>query len=304
MPSSAEGRLPETGRERAQMSTRAELAYLKDRDPLRRILGRLGMYERIKASWIYDLYWSFCDKRIVDDRRKEIRFYRNLLEGFRRGDLIFDVGANVGYKVGIFLKMGATVVAAEPDELNQKILRQKFLTYRLRKSPLIIIGKAISEESSVQKMWIEAPGSALNTLCNKWAETLRDDEGRFGRRMSFGQWKEVGAISLEQLIAEHGVPFFVKIDVEGHELSVLRGMQQPVPYLSFEVNLPEFRTEGLECVQELGRLAQDGQFNYSTDCRRGLAREPWLTKEEISIVLASCPDPSLEVFWRTPLRIR
>jgi FkbM family methyltransferase len=286
------------------MNTQAELAYLKNRDPLRRILGRLGVYERVKASWIYDLYWSFADKRIVDDRLREIRFYRNLLEGFRSGDMIFDVGANVGYKVGMFLKMGATVVAAEPDELNQAILRQKYLSYHLRKRPLTIVGKAISEESSVQKMWIDAPGSALNTLSSKWAETLKDDEDRFGRRMGFGQWKEVKATSIEALIAEHGLPFFIKIDVEGHELSVLRGMRQPVPYLSFEVNLPQFRAEGLECVQVLGRLAQDGHFNYSLDCRRGLAREAWLTKEEILAVLASSADPSLEVFWRTPLRIR
>ena len=235
------------------MNTQAELAYLKNRDPLRRILGRLGVYERVKASWIYDLYWSFADKRIVNDRQREIRFYRKLLEGFRSGDMIFDVGANVGYKVGMFLKMGATVVAAEPDELNQAILRQKFLSYQLRKRPLTIVGKAVSDESSVQKMWIDAPGSALNTLSSKWAETLRDDDARFGRRMGFGQWKEVKATSIEALIAEHGVPFFIKIDVEGHELSVLRGMRQPVPYLSFEVNLPQFRTEGLECVQVLGR---------------------------------------------------
>jgi FkbM family methyltransferase len=286
------------------MSAPSELAYLKDRDPLRRALGRLGVYERVKASWIYDFYWSFADRRIVDDRRREIRFYRNLLEGFRVGDLVFDVGANVGYKAGIFLEMGARVVAAEPDELNQAILTQKFLRYRLKKKPLTVVGKAISEESSIQKMWIDAPGSALNTLCNKWAETLREDEARFGRRMSFGQWKDVETTSIERLIAEHGVPYFVKIDVEGHELSVLRGMRQPVPYLSFEVNLPEFRAEGLECVQELGRLAPDGQFNYSTDCRQGLAQERWLTREEISGVLASCPDPSLEIFWRTSLRKR
>jgi FkbM family methyltransferase len=284
------------------MSAPIELAYLKDRDPLRRALGRLGVYERVKASWIYDFYWSFADRRIVDDRRREIRFYRDLLEGFRTDDLIFDVGANVGYKAGIFLEMGARVVAAEPDELNQAILTQKFLRYRLRKKPLTVVGKAISEESSIRKMWIDAPGSALNTLCDKWAETLRDDEARFGRRMSFGQWKDVETTSIEQLIAEHGVPYFVKIDVEGYEPSVLRGMRQPVPYLSFEVNLPEFRAEGLQCVQELGRLAPDGQFNYSTDCRQGLAQQQWLKKEEISGALASCQNPSLEIFWRTSLR--
>jgi FkbM family methyltransferase len=286
------------------MNTQSNFAYLKDRDPLRRALGRLGVYERVKASWIYDFYWSFANRRIVDDRRKEARFYRNLLEGFRRGDLIFDVGANVGYKAGIFLGMGANVVAAEPDELNQSILTQKFLRYRMKKKPLTIVGKAISEECSVQKMWIDAPGSALNTLNNKWAETLREDEARFGRQMNFGQSKDVETTSIEQMMKEHGVPYFIKIDVEGHELSVLRGMRQPVPYLSFEVNLPQFRAEGLESIKVLGQLAANGQFNYSTDCRQGLAQELWVSKEEISEVLASCSEPSLEIFWRTPLRIR
>src|SRR5580658_9216246 len=177
------------------MNTQGNLAYLKDRDPLRRTLGRLGVYERVKASWIYDCYWTFANRRIIDDRRREARFYRHLLGGFRRGDLVFDVGANVGYKAGIFLGMGARVVAAEPDELNQSILTQKFLRYRLKKKPLTIIGKAISEENSIQKMWIDAPGSALNTLNNKWAETLREDEARFGRQMSFGQSKDVETTS-------------------------------------------------------------------------------------------------------------
>jgi FkbM family methyltransferase len=284
------------------MNTHSNLSYLKDRDPLRRTLGRLGVYERVKASWIYDFYWSFANRRIVDDKRKEARFYRNLLEGFRRGDLIFDVGANVGYKTGIFLGMGANVVAAEPDELNQSILTQKFLRYRLKKKPLTIVAKAISEECSVQRMWIDAPGSALNTLNNKLADALRNDEVRFGRQMSFGQSKDVETTSIDRLIAEYGVPYFIKIDVEGHELSVLRGMRQPVAYLSFEVNLPQFRAEGLECIQQLGPLDPDGRFNYSIDTRQGLAKERWLTKDEMSNVLASCPDPSLEIFWRTSLR--
>jgi FkbM family methyltransferase len=285
-----------------QMSAKVDVPYLKNRDYLRRFLGRVGVYERLKASWIYDLYWSVSDSRIIADRRRETDFYGKLLVGFRKGDLIFDVGANFGYKVDIFLRIGASVVAVEPDGLNQEILEQKFMKYRLRSKPLVVVGKAASETSSIQKMWIDKPGSALNTLSNKWAEALRHDENRFGHRANFGQWKEVETISIEDLIAAYGVPFFVKIDVEGHELSVLRGMRQPVPYLSFEVNLPEFAREGLECVQVLGRLAPTGKFNYTSDCRRGLALDHWISGEEIAAVLASCADESIEIFWKTPLR--
>ena len=282
------------------MTTKIDSPRLSAKEYLRGLLGRAGIYERTKASWIYDAYWTVADKRIIEDRREQTEFYRKLLVGFRKGDLVFDVGANFGYKVDIFLRMNATVVAVEPDNLNQEILKQKFFKYRLKKKPVIIVGKAVSDKSSIQKMWIDKPGSALNTLSTKWADTLREDENRFGQRHNFGEWKDIETVSLEQLVTEHGLPFFIKIDVEGHELSVLKGMSQPVPYLSFEVNLPEFRQEGLECVQVLGRLAPEGQFNFSPDCRRGLAQERWLSIGEMSTVLNSCTDESIEVFWKTP----
>src|SRR5579864_4289372 len=133
------------------------------KNSLRGLLQRAGLYERTKASWIYDFYWRLADRRIIDDREREINFYRNLLEGFCNGDVIFDIGANQGYKAGIFLKLGAKVVAVEPDEASQETLRQKFLNYRLRKKPLTIISKAVSDKNSTETMWIDAPGGAKNT---------------------------------------------------------------------------------------------------------------------------------------------
>lgn len=262
-----------------------------------KIQGRLR--QRAKYSWIYDSYWSLADRRIIDDRRREIEFYRSLLNGFQKGDLIFDIGANQGYKTGIFLKLGARVLSVEPDQASQEILKQSFLKYRLKSKPVVIVPKAVSDRNSILRMWIDTPGSAMNTLSQKWAETLKNDDTRFGEKLNFGQWKEVETVSMEKLISEYGLPFFVKIDVEGHELSVLRGMQRPVPYLSFEVNLPEFRPEGLECVQILGRLASDGMFNYAADCRSGLVLKQWIGTEEFSAALASCRDKSIEVFWKT-----
>lgn len=67
-----------------------------------------------------------------------------------------------------------------------------------------------------------------------------------------------------------GQLFFVKIDVEGYEPHVLRGLRRLVPYLSFEVNLPEFKQEGLECVEQLANIAAAGRFNYAIDCGQGL----------------------------------
>ena len=263
------------------------------------LLNRVGLYQRLKASRVYDFYWRITDRRIIDDRCKEIDFYRKLLKGFRKGDLVFDIGANEGSKSTIFLSLGARVVAVEPDEVNQEVLKKKFLTLRLIRKPVVIVEKAVSHRNMVETMWIDTPGSAKNTFSQKWVETLRGDERRFGYRLDFAQQTKVETITLDQLISTHGLPFFVKIDVEGHELSVLRGMSLPVPYLSFEINLPEFRPEGLECIELLERIAPGGEFNYAVNCKNGLVLDKWLEARDFPRVLNACAEKSIEVFWKT-----
>ncbi len=269
------------------------------RDFVRQIPGMGSLYQRAKSSWIYDIYWHIADRRIIEDRAKETEFYRNLLRGFREGDLILDVGANLGYKTDIFLRLNAYVVAVEPDETNREILQQKFLHLRLRRKRLTVVSNAVSSENSVQTMWVDRPGSAKNTLSQKWVETLASDSARFDEKVTFARKTQVNTVTLDQLIEKYGLPFFVKIDVEGHELSVLHGLHQPVPYLSFEVNLPEFRPEGLECIKLLEGLAPKGRFNYTDDCRRGLVAREWLHVEEFLPVFESCDAESIEVFWQS-----
>ena len=268
------------------------------------MLKRAGIYQRLKASCIQDLYWRMADRRWIDARRLEVEFYRKLLSGYQRGDLIFDVGANDGTKTDVFLRLGARVVGIEPDEANQEVLRAKFLRYRLAPKRVVIVGKAVSDKSTFETMWIDGPGSAVNTLSQKWVETLKTNKDKFEHAhfgLEFARRKTVETTTLEELIVTHGLPFFVKIDVEGYEASVIRGLKRPVPFLSFEINLPEFRQEGLECVGLLDGLGADGRFNYSADLQRGLALEKWLGAQEFSSVLEQCSERAIEVFWRTPL---
>lgn len=263
------------------------------------LLRRAGLYHRLQASPIYDLYWSLADASLLQEIRSELDFYRSLLAGFRRGDLIFDIGANQGSKTDIFLRLGARVLAVEPDEMNKSVLEEKFVRYRLHRKPVAIVQKAVSDTSGTEAMWIDTPGSAMNTFSRKWVDTLRTDKSRFGYALEFAQRKAVATTTLEELFIIYGRPFFIKIDVEGYELNVLRGLQQTIPYISFEVNLPEFRPDGLGCIALLERLAPDGRFNYMIDCRRGLAQEKWVGAGEFSGTLCKCQQKTIEVFWKT-----
>lgn len=272
-------------------------------NPLKSTLGRSSSLRYwLQSSFIRRIYWAVAKRETLISRQREEDFYRKLLVDLRRDDLIFDIGANMGEKTDVFLKLGARVLSVEPDAACRAILQSKFLRYRLRARPVTLVGKAVSDKIGTEQMWIDGPGSAVNTISRKWAEELKEHKqdfkhGNYG--LDFSSSEQVETTTVEELMRLHGVPYFIKIDVEGHELSVLRGLQRPVPFLSFEVNLRAFRQEGIECVRALHQLKQDGNFNYTPDCSSGLVLRDWLGPEEFYSVLGSCTDESIEVFWKS-----
>jgi len=257
---------------------------------------------RLQSSTIRRAYWAVANRETLLASQQEEAFYRELLVGLSRHDLIFDVGANVGAKADVFLRLGARVVAIEPDDTNQVLLRDRFLRYRLRPCPIVLVPKAVSAQTGTEKMWIDGPGSAVNTLNRKWADHLKENSENFKFQnygLDFSLTKSVETVTIEDLIKLYGVPYFIKIDVEGYELSVLRGMQRPVPFLSFEVNLRAFRGEGIECVRVLRDLKSDSYFNYTPDCCSGLVLKEWMRPDEFCSLLESCSDETVEVFWKS-----
>jgi FkbM family methyltransferase len=262
-------------------------------------LLKAGLYHRLKASPVYDAYWWFADRRISQRRAEELAFYRKILTDFHAGDLIFDVGANQGFKTALFLALGGRVVAVDPDASNQEILRQKYRSLRLRGKPVAIVSKALSDHVGIETFWVNEPGSAKNTLNVKWVESLASDETRFGERLGFTEQRKVETTTLEELIREHGVPYFIKIDVEGYEATVLKGLKSPVPVLSFEVNLPDFRPEALECVVMLEKIDPKAEWNFA-DCAGAPELKRWMSMDELIEQINCCTQPSIEVYWKSP----
>jgi hypothetical protein len=99
--------------------------------------------------------------------------------------------------------------------------------------------------------------------------------------------------TLDELIGSYGVPDFCKLDVEGFELEVLKGLSQPVRALSFEFTFERLDTR-LAAVEHVARLGM-GRFNFSYGESLTLALNEWIGPAEMLRFLESIPK-KVEIF--------
>jgi FkbM family methyltransferase len=145
------------------------------------------------------------------------------------GDLAFDVGAHVGNHARCFAGLGARVIAVEPQPAFAAWLRRLFHA----RPQVTVLECALAGAAGTVELH-RSPGTpTLATVSRRWIETVRASGGGF-ERVRWAETVQVPATTLDALIARYGLPRFCKIDVEGYEAEVLRGLSQPIPALSFE----------------------------------------------------------------------
>jgi FkbM family methyltransferase len=215
--------------------------------------------------------------------RAERRFCRQVLS-LVDAKLVFDIGANVGGKTTQYSSLVDKVVSVEPSPAAVDILKQRFARY----ANVVVLGKGVGAEEGTARFYLFGEADCYNTFSPKWAETLATSELCGRPHGAARETLDVPVTTLDQLVKEYGLPSYIKVDVEGYELQVIRGLSKPVPMLSFECNLPEFLGETVECVSLLSGLAPSALFNYCLEEPPvRFASERWLERNQLLDVLTT-----------------
>jgi FkbM family methyltransferase len=246
------------------MKSNATRGRAKTRSSLVYIVKLLKLYPAAKKV---KLWIARLSPRHLFHEREMLVFYSQFI---KRGDLCFDVGANVGRFTKVFLKLGAKVVCVEPQEA---CLQQLYKSFGNDKN-VIIVGKAVGECEGYGELMICKEAPTISTMSTKWK-----NKGRFSNYKWTKAQNKVPVTTLDALILSYGLPKFCKIDVEGFEESVLKGLTKSIPFISFEFTT-EFFDDAKKCInhiQSIGRV----EFNCTLGESWRFLFSKWVAPDEL-----------------------
>jgi FkbM family methyltransferase len=243
---------------------------------LNTFLKQIGLFNHLKL--FKDKY--FENPVHKNYRERLINFYSQFIG---KNDYCFDIGASFGNRTETFLALGAKVLSVEPQLNEFKFLNKKF------GSKIILIDKAVGSKNGSAKMYLNNH-SALSSLSKEWISKVSSTN-----RFEDAKWKKelnVEVVTLDWLIENYGKPDFCKIDVEGYELEVIKGLSQPIKIISIEFTIPEFTDRAVEC---LDRLAGFGKIlcNYSSAETLQLGLKEWQTLENFKEIFLALPSKNI-----------
>jgi FkbM family methyltransferase len=212
---------------------------------------------------------------LSQDDEKRLAFYKQFISP---GDLVFDVGANMGNRAKVFYSLGATVVAVEPQRECADFLAHAFLA----KPSFHLVRKALGASVGTDTMLIST-AHTISSLSSDWVRSVQES-GRFTEY----QWNRAETVSidtLDNLILKYGYPAFIKIDVEGFEDQVIAGLSSPARVISMEFT-PEFIESTLKCIAWLCRIGEP-QFQISLGESMEFTLPEWVTGDEIGRELSA-----------------
>ena len=209
----------------------------------------------LRADLREQVYTQFLRHGCIPHQKPTDELLKKLI---RSGDLIFDIGANIGYLSLLFnslLKNTGTVVAIEPSTRCFHQLQRNTAFAEKIQTLNVAISNRTEKLRFAETKCLER--SSLETV-NTYAKTI-----------------DVEEIQLDDLCLKYGMPDFIKIDVEGHEFAVFQGAEKMLssklrPLIYFEaLNSTALK----KCIQIIETLSENSFKIYRSSQQAKLL--PW-----------------------------
>jgi FkbM family methyltransferase len=177
-----------------------------------------------------------------------------LYAGFvKAGDLAFDIGSHVGDRIGSFRRLGARVVALEPQPACAAAIRQIYAD----DPSVTVVEAACADKPGSMTLYINSANPTVSSGSKAFLAAADGAPGWEGQVWDGSV--DVQTTTLDLLIERHGMPAFIKIDVEGFEDIVLGGLTRAPAAVSFEFTTIQ-RDVAMRC---LDRIEQIDRYRYT-----------------------------------------
>jgi len=208
------------------------------------------------------------EQKLIKKRRE---FY---LQFLCPNDIYYDVGANYGNRIEPIIKDQIKIIAIEPQQECINYLSKKY------KDRITIIPKGLAEKKGVQSMYL-SDAHTISSFSKEWIDAIKKS-GRFSE-YNWNKEQVIEIETLDNLILKYGKPQFIKIDVEGYEYEVLKGLSQSITTISFEYTIPERKNSIIDCIDRIIEISNQNEvlFNYSIGESMEWALDKWISAQEM-----------------------
>ncbi len=213
-----------------------------------------------------DVYYGDATRDAAMDR-----LYAQFL---KRGGLAFDIGSHVGDRIGAFRRIGARVVALEPQPDCARVVRSIYQG----DDGVTLVEAACGPKPGTLTLHINSANPTVTTASPDFVRAADGAGGWEGQ--VWDRAIDVPVTTFDALIDTHGVPDFAKIDVEGFEADVLAGLSRPIRALSFEFTTIQ-RDVARRCIERLAALGPY-RFDVALGESQTLTFERWLDAQEMA----------------------
>lgn len=191
--------------------------------------------------------------------------------------VIFDFGMNNGDDTEFYLKKGFRVVAVDANPELCTLARERFAS-PIAAGRLAVIHAAVAAKPGTVELFLNDDVTGWSTANPAW-QASRTALQTTARSV------KVPAITLAEIVGEHGLPYYLKLDIQGAEVACLEGLvalaERPA-YVSVSAGTDVLMKDALRHVRtQLDLLARCGYNRFQIVAQQD-------TK------LQSCPNPARE----------